>query len=109
MQLTGIILIFMAILGKVGAVFCMIPEPIIGALAVVSLGAVFGELEHNHYQIVEELSGYSISLQKRPFPTNTGQPFWNLLLGCFPTKILVTSFSPSTLNALLVTPHLGIF
>ena len=49
-QLRGIILILMAILGKVGAAFCMIPEPIMGALAVVSLGAVFGELEHNYYQ-----------------------------------------------------------
>ena len=43
MQLTGIILILMSILGKIGAVLCMIPEPIIGGLATVSLGAVFGE------------------------------------------------------------------
>ena len=43
MQITGIILIVMAILGKVGAVLCTIPEPIIGGLSTVSLGAVFGE------------------------------------------------------------------
>ena len=43
MQLTGIILILMSILGKIGAVLCMIPEPNIGGLATVSLGAVFGE------------------------------------------------------------------
>ena len=43
MQLAGIILIIMAILGKVGAAFCLIPEPIIGGLATISLGAVFGE------------------------------------------------------------------
>ena len=43
MQLAGIILIIMAILGRVGAVFCLIPEPIIGGLATISLGAVFGE------------------------------------------------------------------
>ena len=43
MQLTGIILILMAILGKIGATFCIIPEPIIGGLGTVSLGAVFGE------------------------------------------------------------------
>ena len=33
----------MAILGKVGAAFCLIPEPIIGGLATISLGAVFGK------------------------------------------------------------------
>ena len=44
MQLTMIILILMAILGKIGAAFCMIPDPIIGGLGVVSLAAVFEKL-----------------------------------------------------------------
>ena len=43
MQLTGIILILMSILGKIGAAFCMIPEPIIGGLGTMSLGTIFGE------------------------------------------------------------------
>ena len=43
MQLAGVILMLMAILGKVGAAFCLIPEPIIGGLATISLGAVFGK------------------------------------------------------------------
>ena len=53
MQLAGLILILMAILGKVGAAFCLIPEPIIGGLATISLGAVFGE-----YQLFYQLPRY---------------------------------------------------
>ena len=45
MQLAGIILVCMAILGKVGAAFCLIPEPIIGGLGTISLGAVFGKYD----------------------------------------------------------------
>ena len=43
MQIAGVILIIMSLTGKIGAALCLIPEPVIGGLATVSLGAVFGE------------------------------------------------------------------
>ena len=41
-QLTGLILILMALLGKVGAVLCLITDPIIGGLAVISFAVILG-------------------------------------------------------------------
>ncbi len=41
-QITGLILILMALLGKIGAVLCLITEPIIGGMATISLAAILG-------------------------------------------------------------------
>ena len=49
-QITGLILILMAILGKIGAVLCLITEPIIGGMALISIAAILGKYPESEIQ-----------------------------------------------------------